>query len=124
MDDWSGVLRAVLEMVIAGLTAGGMVGGLCWWVLLRKMREEFVPRDQFMRTIERVGTLEDGVATINGRLDALPTAESVNQILLRLEGVRGDLRAMREKAEGQDRALARLERAVDRLTDHHIESGS
>lgn len=129
--DWPISILSALEMAAAGIVAGTTVAGLVWWILARKIRDEFVPIPQFEKRFEkadlrfekaevRLDSAEEKLNALMRLMEIMPTAAQINQILISLESVRGDMRAMQEKADGQGRLLDKVDRGVDRLTAHQL----
>lgn len=113
-----------LDLILRLLPLGVLVlqGVLTW--LLWSIRSSFVAKAECQNCREVIkgdltGLAKDH-AVADARRDALPTARDMTEVRAALEGVRGDLRALWEKVEGQGELLKRIERPVTLLMDYHL----
>jgi len=101
-----------------------IVQGVLAW-LLWSIRSSLVTKAECQvcrKAIEGdLAGLAKDAAVADARRDALPTAKDLAVFSAALEGVRGDLRALWEKVEGQGELLKRIEKPVQMLMDYHLE---
>lgn len=122
--DWNEISRWLVPMV--ALSANLFVGWVAW-----SIKKKFVTREDCSKchkdVEERQKALEDLQRAESTRqcllekaLESLPSAKDMQQISLNLSELRGDLKGLTAKVEGQGRSLARVEKSVDFLTEAHM----
>lgn len=98
-----------------------------WW----SMRQVFMRRDEcgtcHQALNERMDALEDRQRVksadqdrLEQALAALPTVHDIQRLALGLKDIEGDIKGLAQKVDGQGAGLARMEKAVDLLTEVHM----
>lgn len=99
------------------------VQGLFMW-LLWSLRREFVRRtdcEQCMNGLGvRVGETKNRLQTVELKVESMPKISAVHEIMLAIEEVKGEQKALTERIAGLSEILRRLEHPLDLLTQHHI----
>ncbi len=99
------------------------VQGFFMW-LLWSLRREFVRRsdcEQCMNGLGiRVGETKTRLQAVELKLESMPKVTAVHEIMLALEEVKGEQKALAERIAGLSEILRRLEHPLDLLTQHHI----
>lgn len=123
MDWWSIALNVVSLLVLA-------FQGLLTWVLW-SMRKEFVSSthcgNQCKAAAEKRAELEKAQAKLEqeqARLEqaqkALPDADEVQAMAVQLAEIEGSIKAVMATVQGQAELMARIERPLNLLLEHHV----
>ena len=109
----SGILALVLQAVFA-------------W-LLWSLRREFMTRRECAKchaeTDDRMGELAQRQAAVEMSMKMFPTRKELGEVRLEMESLRGDNAALRSEIKGLAELLARVEKPVALLVEHHINTG-
>ena len=95
--------------------------------LLWSLRREFMTRRECAKchagTDERIGKLTEKQAAVEKSLETYPTGKELGEVRLEMESLRGDNAALRSEIKGLAELLARVEKPVALLVEHHINTG-
>lgn len=119
------VIRDNLSGILQFVTTGLVVW--VWWSL----RRIFVTRagfDAYKASVnarleaieERQYNFTSALQKIDSKLDALPTSDEVQRLVVALKESEGDLKGIKAQVEGLSHATLRLERAMDMFTEVHM----
>ncbi|HYC03699.1 MAG TPA: DUF2730 family protein [Azospirillaceae bacterium] len=98
--------------IASTLVNGVVVPLLIWWRW--SLGQLFAARGDLEREAAERAALADRVLVLETVARHLPTAQQLQDLMLRIEGLRGDLKATDESIEGFRDTLARIDRVVDR----------
>lgn len=112
-------LQAVAEYVslLQPIVWGGILWG--WWSL----KKIFVPRKECEECREELESslVKKHARELAGLLANLPSTKDMQHISLSLARMEGDMKGLAAEVSGQGKAISRVERNVDILTDAHVE---
>lgn len=94
--------------------AGAVLNMALAWVLW-SLRQSFVLKRDFNR-------LENRVKSIDSELRHLPSAAALTALTVRMETLNGDCRELGARLKGLEGVLTRIEKPLDLLMQHQIES--
>ena len=100
-----------------------------WWSFKKifvRQEDCSACRDEIVRQITDLEGRESerrmAQKTLENALAGLPTAKDLQGIALSLSALQGDMKGLAEKVDGQGRAMSRMEKSVDLLTEVHMEN--
>lgn len=88
---------------------------------LRKMFVRKADCDNHCRAFDDSNhELKRADAALAARLDGLPSGGELHTLRVELTAVKGEILALAVQVKGQNDVMARLERSLDMLVNHHI----
>lgn len=119
--DWVDKILNVLSLVlvvIQGLLAWGM------WSL----RKQFVTNghcdEQCRLAGEKQAKTDLALAKLEQAQDSLPSADEVANMRVQLAEIEGSIKAVMATVKGQAELMARIERPLNLLLEHHVTGGT
>ena len=103
--------------------------GWGWWSLKKvfvKQEDCKQCRSEFEAMLSKLDKRQDGESvrqeSLEKALGILPTSKDMQAIALAIKAMEGDMKALTATVGGQERALGKVEKAVDELVAVHLEN--
>lgn len=116
-----------MDFGVSDLTeiAGPLIGlaGLVSTAILWRLKGEFASKADLQETLDRLDTVETEMVGVRAKLDTLPNHEDMSNVRERLASMEGAIKVAAEQIEGLRQVMARLERPLNQLIDHHMRGG-
>lgn len=103
ISEWASILVLIAQGVFAWW----------WW----SMRRSFVGKE---KCAEHCAVFERRLIKVEAELEDTPDPVDTSPILVALEQLRGEVKTIGAKVDGQGQIISRLDKGLDRLTDHHL----
>ncbi len=118
--DWWGIISTLGPVVLM------LIQGLLLWVLW-SLRKQYVSTDycdgQCKAVAEKHAALSQAQAQLEQAQKALPDADEVQAMAVQLAEIEGSIKAVMATVQGQAELMARIERPLNLLLEHHVRRG-
>lgn len=105
------MLQQVSEFAsLLALPASAVLGWLVW-----SLRKEFVRQDDH---IAHKADVERRIAQLESELNGMPTGDETKELLLAIENMRGNMKALEARLSGQSEILRRVEVQLNRVDNY------
>lgn len=115
--DWWSIIFNVLSLALV------VVQGLLAWGLW-SLRKSFVGQEQCGERCQALADKQAALAQAQAALEqaqqALPDAATVQSLQVQLAEIEGSVRTLAATVQGQTEVMARIERPLNLLLEHHV----
>jgi len=109
-DFWLGVAWKAFS--ILGLIVSAIIA-----ILLLKLKSEFATKSELAAIAKESGETRSKVTVIETVLGQMPNKDSMHELALTIERLRGDLKAVAAQLDGMGGTLKRIDVTLDRHED-------
>ncbi len=86
------------------------------------LSRRFVTKEEYENAKTEQDAIAERLELLERRMETVPDGETMHKIALSLAEVRGDMKAVRNRMDGMETAIAGIKEQVNMLVQHHLEN--